>query len=259
MQRNDISLSDEELEAIWKGALQNKHDFNGFLTLFSEGLYKGIQKIQDNKEVVREALYLATKNGDFDKFKRLFETGIVQVNEYHDGKTFLHTVIKNDTQSENDLTTIGRKKIAKYLLDNGADMDLRSSGLADDKPSPWEMWNLQKPDIANYLFAKNFEIHYSVHVLNDINEFKALLNHWFTGIPDLKHTIDDYIVEGNKVVARWHGEGTHQGKFIDISPTGKTFYYGGITILELLSDGKIIKAWVYNDLTDSLSKLKGIK
>lgn len=122
----------------------------------------------------------------------------------------------------------------------------------------YEMWNLQKADIADQLFAKDFEIHYSVHILNDINEFKALLNHWFIGIPDLKHTIDDYITEGNKVVARWHGEGTHQGNFIDISPTDKLFYYGGITILELLPDGKIIKAWVYNDLTDSLSKLKGI-
>src|SRR3990167_1400719 len=139
MQRNDISLSEEELGAIWKAALKNKHDFNGFRTIFSEGLYHGIQKIQNDKEVVREALYLAAKNGDFDKFKRLFETGIVQVNEHHFGKTFLYAVIKSDTQSENDLTTIGRKKIAKYLLDNGADMDLRSSGLTDEKPSPWEM------------------------------------------------------------------------------------------------------------------------
>ena len=57
-------------------------------------------------------------------------------------------------------------------------------------------------------------------------------------------------------VARWHGKGTHQGEFIGIAPTGKSFYYGGITILSLQPDGKITKAWVYNDLADAIAKLK---
>jgi steroid delta-isomerase-like uncharacterized protein len=120
----------------------------------------------------------------------------------------------------------------------------------------YEMWNKQKSEIADQLFAKNFSIHYSIHELKDINEFKNLLKHWFAAIPNLKHTIDDYIIDDNKVVARWHGEGTHRGEFIGIPPTGKTFYYGGITILLLQADGKIAKAWVYNDLTDALTKLK---
>lgn len=120
----------------------------------------------------------------------------------------------------------------------------------------YEMWNKQKAEVADQLFAKDFEIHYSIHILKDINEFKNLLKHWFTAIPDLKHTIDDYIIEDNKVVARWHGEGTHQGEFVTIPATGKTFYYGGITILQLQAEGKIVKAWVYNDLSDALAKLR---
>lgn len=120
----------------------------------------------------------------------------------------------------------------------------------------YEMWNKKNADIANQIFAPHFEIHYSIHVLTDIEEFKKLLHHWFTAIPDLHHTIDDYIIEGNKVVARWHGEGTQTGEFIDIPATGKKFYYGGITILKLQDDGKISTAWVYNDLTDTILKLK---
>lgn len=120
----------------------------------------------------------------------------------------------------------------------------------------YEMWNKKNTAIADQIFAKNFEIHYSIHVLKDINEFKALLNHWFTAIPDLEHTIDEYIVEDNKVVARWHGQGIQRGEFVGIPATGKLFYYGGITILSLQPDGKITKAWVYNDLTDALTKLK---
>ncbi len=120
----------------------------------------------------------------------------------------------------------------------------------------YEMWNQQKAEVADQIFAKNFELYYSIHVLKDIHEFKALLTHWYAAIPDLKHTIDDYIIEENKVVARWHGEGTHLGEFVGIPPTNKSFYYGGITILSLQTDGKISKAWVYNDFTDMLAKLK---
>jgi steroid delta-isomerase-like uncharacterized protein len=120
----------------------------------------------------------------------------------------------------------------------------------------YDMWNKKNADMADQIFAADFEIHYSVHVLRDLQEFKKLLKHWFSAIPDLHHTIDDYIVEGNKVVARWHGEGTQSGEFIDIPPTNKKFYYGGITILKLQEDGKIASAWVYNDLTDTILKLK---
>lgn len=120
----------------------------------------------------------------------------------------------------------------------------------------YEMWNKKNAEVANQIFSDNFEVHYSVHVLNNMDEFKSLLRQWFTAIPDLVHTIDDYIIEENKIVARWHGEGTHLGEFMGIAPTGKRFYYGGITILLLQPDSKITRAWVYNDLTDMLIKLK---
>lgn len=136
-------------------------------------------------------------------------------------------------------------------------MDKESAKRVIDKMF-YGMWNKQNLAMADEIFAKKFKIHYSVHVLKDLNEFKNLLNHWFMAIPDLKHTIDDYIIEDNKVVARWHGQGTHQGEFVGIPPTGKAFYYGGITILTLNSDGKIITAWVYNDLSDTLAELKSV-
>jgi hypothetical protein len=152
MQRKEIHLTDEELKAIWKGAQNNKHDFYGFQAIFSEGLYRGIQKIQNDKGVVHEELYLAARNGDYDKFKRLFETRLVQVDDHINGKTFLYAVIKSDTQSENDPATIGRKEIAKYLLENGADINMQSWGLADPKPSPRELYEYQKKSNSNTWF-----------------------------------------------------------------------------------------------------------
>jgi predicted ester cyclase len=44
---------------------------------------------------------------------------------------------------------------------------------------------------------------------------------YFTAFPDLQLAIDDLIAEGDKVVARLTGTGTHRGVFLSISPTGK--------------------------------------
>jgi len=120
----------------------------------------------------------------------------------------------------------------------------------------YEMWNNQDLNKVDDLFADEFQIHYSVDSVSDHDTFKQLLQQWFEGIPDLQHEIDDYICEENKVVTRWHGKGTHLGRFLDIPATGKPFYYGGITILEINSAGKITKAWVYNDLMTTVSILK---
>jgi predicted ester cyclase len=39
--------------------------------------------------------------------------------------------------------------------------------------------------------------------------------------PDLKHTVDEMIAEGNTVAARWTVRGTHRGDFQGIAPTDK--------------------------------------
>jgi predicted ester cyclase len=41
-----------------------------------------------------------------------------------------------------------------------------------------------------------------------------------TGFPDWKETVEDVIDEGDKVVIRVTGRGTHEGEFQGIAPTG---------------------------------------
>lgn len=60
--------------------------------------------------------------------------------------------------------------------------------------------------------------------------------------PDAKVTIDDMIGEGDVVAARLTFEGTHQGRFGGIEPTGKTV--SGINVVFYrLQDGKIVERW----------------
>lgn len=64
-------------------------------------------------------------------------------------------------------------------------------------------------------------------------------------------TIDDVIAEGDLVVTRWTGRGTHTGELMGIAPTGKEVTVSGITISRL-ANGKIAEEW---ELMDALGMM----
>lgn len=64
-------------------------------------------------------------------------------------------------------------------------------------------------------------------------------------------TIDDEIAEGDLVVTRWTGRGTHTGELMGIAPTGKEVTVSGITISRL-ANGKIAEDW---ELMDALGMM----
>jgi predicted ester cyclase len=60
--------------------------------------------------------------------------------------------------------------------------------------------------------------------------------------PDWKVTVDDIIAEGDKVVARATGQGTHLGEYMGIPPTGKRIKVSWIAIYRI-ADGKLAEHW----------------
>lgn len=58
--------------------------------------------------------------------------------------------------------------------------------------------------------------------------------------PDFSMKIEEIITEGNKVVTRVTGRGTHLGEWMGIIPTGKEIYLKGINI-DTIEDGKIVE------------------
>lgn len=64
--------------------------------------------------------------------------------------------------------------------------------------------------------------------------------------PDWQTTIEDLIAEGDKVVLRGVGHGTHRGAFMGIAPTGKQVAVPGIHIMRI-ADGKIVEHWAQVD------------
>jgi predicted ester cyclase len=60
--------------------------------------------------------------------------------------------------------------------------------------------------------------------------------------PDVRVVVDDVIATGEKVVLRWHSEGTHRGELVGLAPTGQRATVTGISI-DQWRDGKVVESW----------------
>jgi predicted ester cyclase len=72
-----------------------------------------------------------------------------------------------------------------------------------------------------------------------VKQANALLRAAF---PDVRHTIEDQIAEGDKVVTRITGSATFQGEILGIPPTGKLITIEGISI-HRIAGGQLVEHW----------------
>ena len=65
--------------------------------------------------------------------------------------------------------------------------------------------------------------------------------HYWQAFPDLHFIPEETIVEGERVALFWLAHGTHQGKFMNIPPTGRPIQVWGVSWLTV-AGGKITHA-----------------
>ena len=75
-----------------------------------------------------------------------------------------------------------------------------------------------------------------------------------TAHPDGIHVIHDLIAEGDRVVARVTGSGTHTGELMGIPPTGKRLEMTGIVIYRI-EGGKIVERWAQHNVLGLMQQL----
>jgi steroid delta-isomerase-like uncharacterized protein len=75
--------------------------------------------------------------------------------------------------------------------------------------------------------------------------------------PDLHLTLGDILGEGDKVAFRYTMEGTHQGDFMGMPPTGKPFSVTGM-IIARVDDGKAVERWANLDTLSLMQQLGAI-
>ena len=95
--------------------------------------------------------------------------------------------------------------------------------------------------LADDLIATDFREHVGDEAKRvGIEGFKAVRLRRNTAFPDWKVTVDDIIAEGDKVVARATGQGTHLGEYMGIPPTGRPVTMTGMHFFRI-ADGKIVE------------------
>jgi steroid delta-isomerase-like uncharacterized protein len=82
--------------------------------------------------------------------------------------------------------------------------------------------------------------------------YRQLVTMYRSAFPDLTMTEDDILAEGDKVVMRWTGSGTHRGELMGIPPTGKRVNVSGI-LISRFAGGKIVEE---HEIFDALGMLQ---
>jgi steroid delta-isomerase-like uncharacterized protein len=111
-------------------------------------------------------------------------------------------------------------------------------------------------DAVEEIFSPDYVSHEptsgEVRGIEGARQFAATFREAF---PDLQNTIEDMVAEGDKVVMRFWGSGTHEGETEAFGPpTGKRMEITGITI-KRLSEGKIVEAWTNFDALGMMQQL----
>lgn len=84
--------------------------------------------------------------------------------------------------------------------------------------------------------------------------FKQNVSALRTAFPDINFTTEDIIAEGDKVVFRAVGHGTHEGGLMGIEPTGREVTLSGIVIFRI-ADGQIVERWAQFDTIGMLRQI----
>ena len=75
--------------------------------------------------------------------------------------------------------------------------------------------------------------------------------------PDMNVAIEDIVAEGDSVVVRGTGRGTHKGEFMGIAATGKRVTLPLIAIYRI-AGGKITDRWNLSDQVGLLRQLRAV-
>ena len=120
-----------------------------------------------------------------------------------------------------------------------------------------EFWNEGILSAADELMAADAEIHRPTGETLGLDELKSFAATWRESFPDWHSTLEELIVEGDRVAERWTGRGTHLGGVWSIPPTGKLVEVPGSVFYRIVG-GKIVEFRGQFDMMGLMQQLGAI-
>jgi predicted ester cyclase len=118
-----------------------------------------------------------------------------------------------------------------------------------------EVWDKADPTRVDEFLAPNYRRHLtpSTEPLTLAGQTKLLAG-FRAAFPDVRLTLEDVVVQGDRVAFRSTMRGTHQGTFQGIAPTGKQVE---VSLLDLIriENGRFAEQWGGPNVLDLLQQL----
>lgn len=112
-----------------------------------------------------------------------------------------------------------------------------------------ELWNARRLDVADQIFSDDCMTHQlrsgvlAEPAHRGPQAMKEHVSGWLMSFPDLRFNVEQMIADQDRVVSQLVMEGTHQGTWMGIPPTGKRLQIRMITI-HRIENSKIAEDWV---------------
>ena len=149
-----------------------------------------------------------------------------------------------------EMTTSGDSTSAKMVVASSTGAASTDAMKAGMKRFYDEVINAKKLDVIDSLCAPGFVEHNPPPGAEPtVAGLKKAMGGMFVAFPDLHCTVDDVMVDGDKVIARSTMTGTWKGDMMGApgKPNGKSFTITGIDIVRLNKDGKATEHWGNED------------
>jgi steroid delta-isomerase-like uncharacterized protein len=104
-----------------------------------------------------------------------------------------------------------------------------------------EVWNKGDFNVLGELVSDKYvAVEPIIGELRGHDALRQQVQTFRTAFPDLRMTIDDIGMAGDRVFTRWTARGTHKGAFMGIAPTNNRGEVHGISINKV-ANGKIVE------------------
>jgi len=118
-----------------------------------------------------------------------------------------------------------------------------------------EIWNHPRRETIAELLGPDSVLHDGPDTMRGPEGFYPFYDRLRATFPDLHVTVEDTLVEGDKVCVRWSSRMTHTGDGLGMPATGKSCRVTGMSLARV-ENGRIAEAWQNWDMLGLLHQLQ---
>lgn len=118
-----------------------------------------------------------------------------------------------------------------------------------------DLMNGHDPDAVDGFVAEAY-VNHNAHVADGREANRAFWAQWFAAFPDTRVTLDDVLVDGDRVAGRFTYRATFSGPFLGLPPTGRPVVMHSIDIWRV-EGGMAVEHWDQIDEQAFFAQLAG--